>query len=41
MLLDGVEVLPLTDYAAIIDVEAAALRHGYMELHATSPAIAS
>ena len=39
MLLDGVALLPLQDYARIVEIEAAALRHGYMELHATTPAI--
>jgi ABC-type phosphate/phosphonate transport system substrate-binding protein len=38
MLLDGVEFLPLEAYSRIIDVEGAALRHGYKELHATTPA---
>ena len=37
MLLDGVEFLPLEAYSKIIDVEAAALRYGYKELHATTP----
>jgi ABC-type phosphate/phosphonate transport system substrate-binding protein len=39
MLLLGVEVLPLQDYARIVEIEAGALRHGYMELHATTPAL--
>lgn len=38
LLLDGVAVRPLGDYDRIVECEAAALRHGYRELHATSPA---
>jgi ABC-type phosphate/phosphonate transport system substrate-binding protein len=38
MLLDGVEFLPLEAYSRIVDVEGSALRHGYKELHATTPA---
>jgi ABC-type phosphate/phosphonate transport system substrate-binding protein len=38
MLLLGIEILPLQDYVRIIEIEAGALRHGYMELHATTPA---
>jgi hypothetical protein len=37
MLLLGIEILPLQDYAQIVEIEAAALRHGFMELHATTP----
>ncbi len=39
MLLNGVAFRPATDYARIVACEAAALAHGYMELHATSPAL--
>jgi len=39
MLLDDIAFLPLQDYARIVEIEAAALRHGYTELHATTPAI--
>jgi ABC-type phosphate/phosphonate transport system substrate-binding protein len=39
MLLDGFEFLPLEAYSRIIDIEGAALRHGYGELHATTPAL--
>ena len=39
MLLEGVAFLPLQDYARIVEIEAAALRQGYMELHATTPAM--
>jgi ABC-type phosphate/phosphonate transport system substrate-binding protein len=40
MLLDGVALLPLQDYAKIIDTEGVALRYGYKEMHATTPALA-
>jgi ABC-type phosphate/phosphonate transport system substrate-binding protein len=40
MLLDGIEALPLQAYSRIVEVEGAALHHGYMELHATTPAMA-
>lgn len=39
MLLRGIAFRPATDYARIVDFEAAALARGYMELHATSPAL--
>lgn len=39
LLLDGVALRPLQDYAGIVACEAIALRHGYHELHATSPAL--
>lgn len=39
MLLDDVVALPLAAYAAIVEAEAVALGHGYLELHATSPAL--
>lgn len=39
MLLDGFEFLPLKAYSRIIDIEGAALRHGYKELHATTAAM--
>jgi ABC-type phosphate/phosphonate transport system substrate-binding protein len=40
MLLDGVDPLPVAAYDRILDFEEAALRRGYRELHATSPALA-
>ena len=40
MLLRGAELLPVSAYDRILDFEAAALRRGYRELHATSPAVA-
>ena len=39
LLLRGVAFRPVTDYARIVAFEAAALARGYMELHATSPAL--
>ena len=39
MLLAGIAFRPATDYADIVVFEAAALARGYMELHATSPAL--
>ncbi len=39
LLLGGIAFRPLTDYARIVACEAAALARGYMELHATSPAL--
>lgn len=36
MLLEGVEVLPLSAYARIIETEGVAAQHGYMEMHATA-----
>jgi ABC-type phosphate/phosphonate transport system substrate-binding protein len=39
MLLDGVEFLPMDAYSKICDMEEVALRHGYKELHPTTPAI--
>ncbi len=39
LLLHGFEELPLPSYARIVELEAAALRHGYFELHATTPAV--
>ena len=40
MLLKGVRQLSLHDYGRIVEIEGMALRHGYTELHATSPAVA-
>ena len=40
LLLGGIAFRPATDYARIVACEAAALSRGYMELHATSPALA-
>ena len=40
LLLRGIVFRPATDYAGIVALEAEALAHGYMELHATSPALA-
>ncbi len=40
LLLRGVAFRPVSDYARIVACEAAALARGYMELHATSPALA-
>ncbi len=40
LLLRGIAFRPLTDYARIVALEASALARGYMELHATSPALA-
>src|SRR5450432_1322466 len=40
MLLDGVALLPLQDYAKIIEIEGIALHYGYKEMHATTPALA-
>lgn len=37
LLLEGINLLPLEDYAKIIEFEATALRKGYLELHASSP----
>ena len=39
LLLRGIAFRPATDYARILAFEAAALARGYMELHATSPAL--
>ncbi len=39
MLLDGINVLPLETYGRIVEIEASALRHGYRELHATTPVL--
>jgi ABC-type phosphate/phosphonate transport system substrate-binding protein len=36
MLLEGVEVMPLSAYARIIELEGVAAQHGYMEMHATA-----
>ena len=36
----GLEPLPPAAYRSIVEIEAEALRHGYFELHATSPIIA-
>jgi hypothetical protein len=38
LLIDGVAMRPLGDYARIVECEGVALRHGYHELHATAPA---
>jgi ABC-type phosphate/phosphonate transport system substrate-binding protein len=38
LLIGGVAVLPLQSYAPIVEMEAAALGRGYLELHATTPA---
>ena len=40
MLLDGADPLPVSAYDRMLDFEEAALRRGYRELHATSPALA-
>jgi ABC-type phosphate/phosphonate transport system substrate-binding protein len=40
LLIDGVEVLPSRSYQRVVEIEAEALRRGYFELHATSPALA-
>jgi ABC-type phosphate/phosphonate transport system substrate-binding protein len=40
LLIAGVAVLPPAAYQPIVEIEAGALRHGYLELHATSPIIA-
>jgi hypothetical protein len=37
-MLDGASVLPMQDYARIVELEAAALGHGYLEMHATTRA---
>lgn len=39
LLLRGITLRPVTDYARIVAIEAAALARGYTELHATSPAL--
>jgi len=39
MLLDGVDVVPREAYGRIVEIEGSALRHGYRELHATTPAL--
>ncbi len=39
LLIRGVAFRPATDYARIVSIEAAALACGYLELHATSPAL--
>lgn len=40
LLLDGIEFLPAHEYLKIVELEAVALRRGYLELHATTPAMA-
>ena len=40
LLIAGLAVLPPAAYQRIVEIEAEALRHGYLELHATSPIIA-
>ena len=40
LLLCGLAFRPVTDYARSVALEGAALAHGYLELHATSPALA-
>lgn len=39
LLLDGVELLLAHEYLKIVELEAVALRRGYFELHATTPAM--
>jgi ABC-type phosphate/phosphonate transport system substrate-binding protein len=39
LLLEGVELLPAHEYLKIVELEAVALRRGYFELHATTPAM--
>lgn len=39
LLLDGAELLPAHEYLKIVELEAVALRRGYFELHATTPAM--
>ena len=39
LLLEGVELLPAHEYLKIVEIEAIALRRGYFELHATTPAM--
>lgn len=39
LLLEGVERLPAHEYLKIVEIEAIALRRGYLELHATTPAM--
>jgi len=39
LLLDGINFSTLEDYARIVEIEASALGHGYMELHASSPIV--
>ena len=36
LLLDGIKLSAVEDYARIVEIEASALGHGYMELHASS-----
>lgn len=38
LMLDGVSLLSMPDYARIVELEAAALSHGYLEMHATTGA---
>lgn len=40
LLLGRLAMLPPSGYGRIVDLEAEALRHGYLELHATSPILA-
>jgi hypothetical protein len=40
LLIDQLAVLPAVVYGRIVEIEAEALRHGYLELHATSPILA-
>ncbi|HET7717178.1 MAG TPA: PhnD/SsuA/transferrin family substrate-binding protein [Bauldia sp.] len=39
LLIDRLEVLPIARYARIVEIEGEAVRRGFFELHATSPAI--
>jgi ABC-type phosphate/phosphonate transport system substrate-binding protein len=39
LLLDGVKLTSIEDYDRILDFEGVALRHGYKELHASSPIV--
>jgi len=39
MLIDGVDVVPREAYERIVEIEGSALRRGYRELHATTPAL--
>ena len=38
LMIDGVTALPMQAYARIVELEAAALGHGYLEMHATTAA---
>lgn len=38
LMLEGVSLLPIQAYARIVELEAAALGHGYLEMHATTVA---